>query len=157
MGMITIPIVGDLSVRGILRSELPEHLENHLRNFVREPRVQVQPLIRISVVGEVAVPGFYLVPAEVLVTDVLMRAGGPTRTARLSQMAIERGTQRIWEGEFLEQAVIQGRTLDQLNLQAGDRILVPTDTRRSGWDVFQVVAATSGALLAIVFGLTQMF
>jgi polysaccharide biosynthesis/export protein len=156
-GVVTIPVVGDVSVQGILRSELQEHLEDHLRRFVREPRVRAQPLIRISVVGEIAAPGFYLVPADMLVTDVLMRAGGPTGAASLTEMRIERGAQRIWEGTYLEEAVIQGRTLDQLNLQAGDRIVLPTEVRRSGWDVFQVVAATTGALLAVVFGLSQLF
>jgi len=152
---VSLPVVGDLSLQGILRSELEDHLTAHVAQFVREPRVRAQALIRISVLGEVESPGFYVVPAEFLVTDVLMQAGGPTREAKLQDLRVERGDERIWAGELLQQAVIQGRTLDHLSIQAGDRIFVPLEVRRTGWETFQVIAASAGALgsLAVLVSL----
>lgn len=154
---LPVPVVGDISLRGVLRSELTEHLEGELSRFVRSPRVTAEPLIRVSVIGEVNNRGFYLVPADLLVTDVLMLAGGPTPAADLDGLRIERGGQRIWEGDSLAQALVQGRTLDQLNLQAGDQIHVPERTRRSGTEWLTLVATvvtpivSLGVLLATLF------
>ena len=154
---VSLPMVGDLSLQGVLRSELEEHLAGHVAQYVREPRVRAQSLIRISVLGEVESPGFYVVPAEFLVTDVLMEAGGPTREAKLQDLRVERGEERIWTGELLQEAVIQGRTLDHLNIQAGDRIVVPLEVRRTGWETFQVIAASAGALGSLAVLVTLFF
>jgi polysaccharide biosynthesis/export protein len=155
--IVSVPVVGDVSLQGVLRSELEEHLTTHIARFVREPRVHAQSLIRISVHGEVESPGFYVVPADVLVTDALMMAGGPTREANLTNLRIERGSSAIWEGSLLQDAVIQGRTLDQLNIQAGDRLMVPLEVRRSGWDTFQIIAASAGALGSLALLVTAIF
>jgi protein involved in polysaccharide export with SLBB domain len=155
--LVSVPVVGDLSLRGVLRSELEPQLADHIGRYVREPRIRAQALIRISVIGEVESPGFFVVPAEMLVTDVLMIAGGPTPTSKLDDLRIERGTTNIWEGELFQEAVIQGRTLDHLNVQAGDRIVVPRDDARSGWDRFQVVVGALGAIGSVVFLVTQVF
>ena len=48
-------------------------------------------------------------------------------------MRIERGTRALLEGDALQEAIRQGLTLDQLNLQAGDQIVVPQETNTGGW------------------------
>jgi protein involved in polysaccharide export with SLBB domain len=154
---LSVPVVGDVTLRGVLRSELEEHLARELGRFYRNPRVRAHALIRISVIGEVESPGFFVVPAEGLVTDALMVAGGPTREARLGELRVERGSVRIWDGELLQEAVIQGRTLDQMNIQAGDRIVVPRGVTRTGWERFQIIAASVGALGSIAFIVSQFF
>jgi protein involved in polysaccharide export with SLBB domain len=155
--MVNVPVAGDLSLQGVLRSELEDRLLEHVGRIVREPTLRAQALIRISVVGEVENPGFYVVPAEALVTDVMMIAGGPTRDAKLDDLRIERGTATVWEGSLLQEAVIQGRTLDHLNVQAGDQVLVPREVQRTGWDRFQMIAASAGAIASVAFLLSQLF
>ena len=73
-------------------------------------------------------PGFYVVPADLLVQDALMIAGGPAGDANLEKMRIERGSTAILEGEMMQEAMRQGRTLDQLSLQAGDQVYLPRKT-----------------------------
>lgn len=155
--IVNIPVVGELSLDGVLRSELQEHVADHIATFVRDPVVHTEALIRISVHGEVGEPGFYVLPADRLVDHALMIAGGPTGTAKLTEMRIERGGARIWEGEELEMAIVQGRTLDQLNVQAGDRIVVPLEQQRDGWEVMRVVAMTVGSVVSLGFALTRIF
>jgi hypothetical protein len=46
-------------------------------------------------------------------------------------MKIRRGDETIWEGEALQTAIVQGRTMDQLSLRAGDVIDVPAVTNRN--------------------------
>ncbi len=156
--LVDVPVVGALGLDGVLRSELQGVMEEHLSNYLRSPRVRTQALIRLSVIGEVGSPGFYVVPADVLVTDVLMLAGGPSRDANVTNLRVERGSARIWEGEAMELAVIQGRTLDQMNIQAGDRIVVPRGgAQRDNWERIGLVATVVGSVSAIVFAITRLF
>jgi protein involved in polysaccharide export with SLBB domain len=155
---VDVPVVGSLSLEGVLRSELQQTMEDHIGNYLRDPTIRTQALIRVSILGLVGSPGFYVFPADLPVTDILMRAGGPGADANLSNMRVERGNVRIWEGEALETAMIQGRTLDQMNIQAGDRIVVPPGGAvRDGWGTFRLVTFTIGSIGSIVWGVSRIF
>jgi protein involved in polysaccharide export with SLBB domain len=155
--VVTIPVVGDLSLHGVLRAELNDHMQTHIARFVRDPTVRTETLIRVLVQGAVSSPGFYLVPADRLLTDVLTFAGGPGGDADLTDVRVERSGVRIWEGEALQAAIIQGRTLDHLNIQAGDRIFVPTRVERSTWEIVRNVTGVIGTLATLTYALTRIF
>ncbi|MCG6954571.1 MAG: polysaccharide biosynthesis/export family protein [Gemmatimonadetes bacterium] len=122
---ITLPLFGDISLDGVLRSEITDHLTKELGKMIRDPVVHAQGLMRLSVQGAVVRPGFYVVPTDILVSEALMLAGGPAQNANLTGLRIERGTREIYQGQELQTAMRQGRTLDQLSLQAGDQIVLP--------------------------------
>jgi len=122
---ITLPVFGDISLEGVLRSEITAYLTRELGRMIRNPVVHAKALMRISVQGAVAKPGFYVVPTDILVTDVLMAAGGPGQNADLNKLKIERGSEQIYGGQQLQTDMREGRTLDQLSLQAGDAIIMP--------------------------------
>lgn len=142
---LVLPQIGDVPLEGVLRSELRDHIANALARYIRRPVVHVQSSLRLSVLGEVDAPGFYVFPSSALLTDVLNGAGGPTREARLDEIRIERGEERIWYGAPLQQAIVEGRTLDQLGLRAGDVIVVPGEGIRKR----DVLMGTLGALPSI--------
>lgn len=148
---LVIPVIGELSVAGVLRSEIEEYLTEELGRFIQDPLVRAHSLIRVSLTGEVGSPGFYAVPPDYLITDLLMLAGGPTQQAGLQELRVERGSERIWDGESFENAVMEGRTLDQLNLRAGDRIVVPEERNVDWWRIasFVVGPAVSIAILLL--------
>ena len=125
---LDLPQIGPVSLDGVLRSELESHLQEVLSRYLREPEVRARALIRIGVLGAVGAPGFYTLPASALLEDALMSAGGPTTGADIDNVHVNRGESVVWEGELLQRAMVEGRTLDQLSLQAGDRIVVPEDT-----------------------------
>lgn len=122
---ITLPILGDISLRGVLRSEVEEHLTEEVGRFLREPVVRASALMRVSVLGGVGSPGFYIVPAEMLLSETIMVAGGPAQSSGLDGIRIERGADVVMEGREVSEAIREGMTLDQLNLQAGDQVVVP--------------------------------
>jgi protein involved in polysaccharide export with SLBB domain len=128
--VLQLPDVGPVPLKGLLRSELQTGIREYLGRFIVEPQVFVRSLIRISVRGAVGSPGYKVVPSDVLLTDVLAQAGQPTSTARIDEIRIVRGDDVIWDGASLQQAITEGRTIDQLNLRAGDLIEVP-DTQAS--------------------------
>lgn len=122
---VTLPEVGTVSLDGVLRSELEGHLREALGRYLLNPTIRAQALIRVAVVGEVGSPGFFTLPASLVLEDVVMRAGGPTRNADLDKIRVERAGETIWRDRPLRQAMLEAHTMDQLSLQAGDRIVVP--------------------------------
>lgn len=122
---ISLPVWGSISLQGILRSELQSHLTEELGRFVQNPVVVAESLMRLSIQGSVASPGFYAVPADMLLGEALMHAGGPGGDADLDRIRIERMGEELWEGTELRDIIAEGRTLDQMNLRAGDQIIVP--------------------------------
>ena len=126
--VITLPVFGEIALRGVLRSELEAQVAETLSRFIRDPVVRAEGLMRLSVQGAVGQPGFYVVPANMLVSQALMAAGGPAQNADLEDLRIERGSDVLLEGSVLQEELRLGATLDQLNLQAGDQLVLPADT-----------------------------
>ena len=152
---LVLPQVGPMRLTGVLRSELKGRLEAHLRQFIRAPVVlQAQPLMRILAEGEVTKPGFYAVEPALPLADMLSVAGGLTQRARITDIRIERGRDKIWSGPALQAALGRGESLDQLNLRPGDRVFVPGrgDSERS----VRLVGLILGIPLTVV-GLTRLF
>lgn len=128
---ITLPVMGTVSLRGVLRSELETHMTAELGRFIQNPVVQAESLIRIQILGQVSAPGFYTVQSTDLIGEAIMTAGGPTSQANIEKMKILRATEEIWEGEVLQEAMADGLTLDQMSLRAGDQIDVPQVSQRA--------------------------
>jgi len=62
---------------------------------------------------------------------MLAAVGQPTRTAKTDDIKIKRRDETIWDGDELQQAIVEGRTLDQLSLRAGDIIEVPAQSTQN--------------------------
>jgi hypothetical protein len=116
-----------ISLEGVLRSELQAHMTEELSRYIRDPEVSAQALIRLSVEEAVANPGFYTFRADMLLGDVLMAAGGPAEASNLEEIEIRRGEEVLMQDENVQEALAEGRSLDQLGLRAGDRIQVPAE------------------------------
>ena len=125
---LILPAIGTVSLRGVLRSELEGHLTRYISQYVRDPVVHARPLLRLSIQGAVARPGYYYVPTDAVLPDAMMAAGGPRPEAKMDKARIERGGSRVWEGDRLRLALAEGRTVDALNLRTGDQVVVPTQS-----------------------------
>src|SRR5678816_1962660 len=121
---ISMPGLEDLSLRRVLRSEMQDAITAHLRKYIKDPTVHVTTTIRISFLGGVGKPGYYQVASELIVGDAIMAAGGPGGGVDPANTTIERAGVVIMPKEAFRQALIDGKTLDQLNLRAGDEFLI---------------------------------
>ena len=130
---VKLPDLPLISLKGVLRSELTEHLTTEIGRYIRGPEVQAESLIRVSVFGSVGSPGFFYPAAQQNVGDVIMLAGGPSSDANYDRIMVRRGSELLWDGENLQRVMAEGRTLDQLNLQAGDIIEVPQRNVSNVW------------------------
>ena len=121
--LIDVPTLGPILLQGVLRSELETHLDAEIGRFIQLPRVQARALIRVAFMG-VGQPGFHLMPAELPLSEAVMLAGGPGPGVDPGQIRIERGQDVLWSEEELLTPIAAGRTLNDLGLQAGDRIIL---------------------------------
>ncbi len=122
--LIDVPTLGPILLHGVLRSELEAHLATEIGRFIQAPRVQARALIRVSVAGAVGQPGFYALPTDLRLSDVVTRAGGAVGGADPGQIRVERGMDELWSFEEILGPVAEGRTLDDIGLQPGDRIIL---------------------------------
>jgi protein involved in polysaccharide export with SLBB domain len=150
--LLVLPIGNEMELGGLLRSELEAKLNEHLGRYIRSPQVRAQALVRISVIGEVGQPGFYVLPADVSVTEAFTVAGGPTRRADIEDVRVERRGERIWDGEPLALAMNEGRTFDQLGIRAGDQFVVPE--HRSTGETLRILLIS---IPTAIFALSRIF
>ena len=135
----------DLKLAGVLRSELTARVVEHLAKYLKDPEAQTIPLLRVAVFGSVGRPGYFYSPADGVINDVLMRAGGPAPDADMKGIIVRRGPDIIWSDEAMQTALIDGLSLDRLNLRAGDEIYVPPE-RHISW----LTVITTGIGLASI-------
>ncbi len=148
--VITLPAIGPIPLAGVLRSELESDLTKQLSKFIVQPTVHAQSLVRITVLGAVGKPGFYLVPADALLSDALTLAGGPVTGAELNKMKITRDGRTIWDGATLRTALVEGWTVDQLSLRAGDQIEVPAAASSNWGNAARVLLYSVGPLVFLL-------
>lgn len=155
---ITLPAIVDVSLRGVLRSEVENHIATEIRKYLKNPVVHVRTTIRVSVLGAVGRPGFYQLPSEAMVGDAIMLAGGPAGGIDPAKTRVQRSGTEIVGREAFSQALTDGKTLDQMNLQAGDEIIVGgSRTATAGRNTLGVIlpvltgVAGLGLLIAQIF------
>lgn len=148
---LLLPVIGPIPLDGVLRAELEPHLAEHIGRKIIDPVINATPLIRISILGSVGQQGFYVIPSSSLLTDAITQANGLAGNAELGKIYIERDGERIWGGEALQDAITEGRTLDQLGLQAGDQVHVPGSGDRGPFlTTLRTVGIVAGATWAII-------
>jgi protein involved in polysaccharide export with SLBB domain len=147
--MILLPVIGQIPLAGVHRNEVEPYMQKEVGRFFKQPVIHAKAFVRLAIEGEVAHPGYYAVPTDVVISDVLMAAGGLTTEAKMQNMKIDRAGRRLIDGDYLQRAVAQGYTLDQLGLRAGDRIYVPRVTRRDMESTFRILAIVLSIPVAI--------
>ena len=152
--VIQLPQMSDLPLQGVLRSELPKKMTDFLAEYLKDPSARVTPLVRIGVLGDVTRPGYYYTSADVLLSDAIMRAGGPNADADMSKVVIRRGPDVIWSAADTRTAITDGLSLDRLHLRAGDEIEVGEKSHHSWMAAMQIGGLILSTAVA-VFALTR--
>ncbi|HWZ27266.1 MAG TPA: SLBB domain-containing protein [Gemmatimonadales bacterium] len=137
---VLLPAIGPIPLAGVARDTLSAYFTGVLGHYLRDPVVHAELLIRVGVVGEVAKPGYYSVPEDLLFSDLLMHAGGPTKEADVHKMKLERGDTVRWSGKKVQEAVTGSHTLAELGLQSGDQVEIPPITRHDALATVQVIS-----------------
>ena len=148
--VIDLPGKAVLPLSGVLRSELKDRVTAEVLKYVKADQVEVTPLTRIAVLGEVARPGYFALRSDVPITDAIMQAGGPTASADVERSVVRRASREYRSADETRQAVANGLTLDQFGLTAGDELVVGRQ-RQLFNPAASAVLGTIASLSAIFF------
>ncbi len=139
--------IGGVSLEGLLRSELRGHLQSELERFLRDPVIRAaDPTIRLAFVG-VTEQGEVYLPAIARIGTAI---SGQAPTADFEGIEIYRMGELLWDAEAVAQARQQGRTLDQMSLQAGDEIRIPQRAEPRDWVTWLQVGIGLVTTLSII-------
>ena len=149
---LILPGVPQIAMDGVLYSEAQDVITAGLGTVLRDPQVEIDTQMRVGVVGEVAAPGFYDVSGSMLVSDVLMLAGGPTTRAATEKIRVRRFGDTVLQGPEL---TAPGLTLDDLGIRSGDSIDMPSTEGKylllRNIGIALGIVLSSAAIIALVF------
>ncbi len=149
--MVSLLTLPDVSLAGVLRSELDDRLNAHVARFVKNASVRSSVLTRISIRGAVQGPGFYYAPPDRPVSDLVMLAGGPLVSANLDQLELRRGAVVLLKLKDSKRVVKDGRTLEQLDIQSGDEVIISAKRGRPAFSsVIQLLFVFSSLFFAFL-------
>lgn len=153
---VQLPVIGSIPLAGVARDTLSAYFVGVLGHYLRNPVVHAELLIRVGVVGAVAKPGYYSVPDDLLFSDLLMHAGGPTQEADVHKMKLERGDSVRWSGKKVHEAVTGSRTLAELGLQSGDQVEIPAMVKHDPLATVQIISILV-AIPAAIYAAVKIF
>ena len=149
---LVLPGVPPIDMNNVLYSEAEEVIHAGLSTVLRDPQVEIDTQMRVGVVGEVAAPGYYDVSGSMLVSDVLMLAGGPTTRAATEKIRVRRFGDTVLEGPELTSP---GLTLDDLGIRSGDSIEMPSTEGKylllRNIGIALGIVLSSAAIIALIF------
>jgi polysaccharide export outer membrane protein len=122
-GRVTLPQLGTMTVAGRSPEWLSDSLTAAYRKFLANPSITVNVVMRVTVMGEVARPGFVPADATMTVGDLISQAGG------LTPLASRNKIQLLRNGRVIVAALGPGTPLQRSPVQSGDQVYVP----QRGW------------------------
>ncbi|HEX5132897.1 MAG TPA: SLBB domain-containing protein [Candidatus Krumholzibacteria bacterium] len=131
-GEVTLPLVGNVAVRGLTAREMEVKLLQSLREYypsIKSVEVAVTRAVSnvIFVSGDVKIPGKYSFTEPVNVWEAIREAGGPMPTATLMSVRVIQDRARGGQSFVVDvQSAIDGGSVENLPiLKPGDTVLVP--------------------------------
>lgn len=150
---LELPGLTEVSLVGVLRSELRAHLDSAVARFLKDARVEATPLVRLAITGEVMRPGFYSFPSDAALSDAIMAAGGLASTAELSRSMIRRDGRLLQDPEEVRTLLARGATLYQAGIRPGDELVI--GRRRDGPSQAMILAWVTALSGVTALVLTQ--
>lgn len=151
-GELQIPGLGVIQAAGLDPAQVKDSLRAALlqRGFTN-PEIAVQPLIRVSVLGEIRAPALYPVDPGISLIQLVTIAGGPTPNANL------RRTRVVREGRVFEvdlQSALGGSASGRVVLYSNDVVVIPKRTGFTRENFSFILGLTTTALSIATFLIT---
>ncbi len=147
--MLQLPDLPPIPLHGVLRAEVKDYMTEFMSRLFKDQTVQVNPTIRLTIMGGVKNPGFYQVPADLTLPDAIEKAGGFGGGTDLSKTVIKRSNEELWGEEEMSRAITAAVTLDQLNLRSGDELVVGQKATTDWFHTLRTYAIIPGLILSL--------
>jgi len=150
-GMADIPIAGKVVVAGKTRANIEQYLAGLWAPLLKDAHVQATPAIRVAVMGNVKLPGYYYPSPDAVIFDVINMAGGPLQPWKIEDTQHIRGREVI--NKHLIDYVSRSMTLRESGIVSGDEILLPVPERISMKEAIPLI----GTSLAIILNAMTIY
>jgi len=148
-GRIAHPLYGNINVLGKSLRQVETEVGTFLRTFEENPQFVMEPLVRVSVSGQVDRPSVYAVTPGTTAAEAVAQAGGITEQGRADNVRLVRQrSERFFDLRNPGEGSIQ--------LLSGDEIFVGTK-RQWFRNVVVPVATIVGAITSIVIAARRDF
>jgi polysaccharide export outer membrane protein len=140
------PLYQVVKVAGVPLSVVKERLRTLLASYEQDVQLVVEPLLPVTVAGEVRQPNLYRLPRGTTFAQAVAMAGGPSDLGRLDRVRVIRKDHAM----TLDLAGSYAR-FDSLTVNSGDQVLV---ARRSNFsllrDFLVPISSVTGAVVAVL-------
>lgn len=117
-GYVTLPMLGRRRVTERAVEELRGEIIADFARQLNNPSVQITPLRRIFLLGQVGRPGVYTLDPTVSLAGAIALAGGATAAGDLRRIQVVR------DGEIFQSNVSPAASLNTMDVRSGDQIFV---------------------------------
>ncbi len=145
-GTVTLPLLGRLHLTDIPLEMLRDTLTAQYRVHLRNPSINITPIRRVTVLGEVQRPGLYGADPTLALAGLVAQAGGATPNGSLNRIRIVR------DGQVLRERVGAGETLTTADVRSGDQIIVDQKSwfSRNTTFVVSTILTLGGIITSII-------
>ena len=116
-GSMMLPVIGVIDVRDRTFSDIEAGIRSGFARELADPEMLITPLVRVSVLGEVRLPGYQWVDGTGTVADLLLLSGGLLPTANRKRITLVRGAEE-------QPIVLAGGVPPPVPLRSGDQLVV---------------------------------
>lgn len=146
-GIVTVPLLGQVVVRGKSAEWVSDSLRHAYQQFLKNPSIEITILRRIAVSGEVAKPGLYPADATITIGELVALAGGVT------PMGDQKKVELLRDGRIIISGLGPGTVLQNSAVQSGDQVFVPQRSwfsRNGGVFLYGAISVTSAVIVALL-------
>ena len=113
--------------------------------------MQVTPVVRLGMFGSLLRTGFFEFPADLLLSEAIMKSGGPSAISDQHNVTIRRGAEETWGRQAVDIALQEGVSIEQLGLRGGDQLVMGEKSQMSATMVLQYVTMTLQVITLVMF------
>jgi len=142
-GTLQHPIWRTLRVANVPLTDLESRIRTFLLRYQSDPQFVAQPLVRITIGGEVERPALYYLPPDLSIWQAVALAGGANERGRTDHV-------RLLSGGQLRGIMLNGRDpAANLPVRSGDQLII--EKRQSVFRDFVLpVVAMAGSIASII-------
>ena len=147
-GSVTHPLFRDVKIAGVPLATAEANLRRYLSQYDQNPQFVMEPLLHLSVSGEVPRPLVFATQPGTTIAEAIARAGGTTQFANRTRVRVIRnepsGTQHVFYADLQDPA----DRLAQSPIRSGDQIVV--DRKKSFVkDIFLPALGLIGSIASV--------
>ncbi len=137
-GTIDVPYIGQMTAAGRTPRALAQQIEADLRkNYLSDPHVSINvnqyASHTVVVEGAVGAPGQVTYTSGTTLLTVIAKSGGPTRIAKLNQIAIFRTTRGERQVALFDLGKVRSGEQPDPLLEPGDQVIVGFSGMKQAW------------------------